>query len=226
MKRLIFVFVGAAIAGLIFLALSREPETVSGNAYDSARAAENADSPNAAVADEKSARAAQEDLDVDSEDDAPERLAEVVDEGSQSEQELGSESEILNLIREIGPAVEQEVILTDRGMRYEMTGLLMDDVHYEEFLLALGSDLVGLEQQDRLYELFYRMSLGSGASIRFDTIACGEKVCTARLYGPDYETLEAFTNAVSDASEGQMLSRNFFDKTQSSGEVERRLIFA
>ncbi len=59
-----------------------------------------------------------------------------------------------------------------------------------------------------------------------DSLASGEKVCALRIYGPNQEALESYVQAVADASEGQVLSRNVYDRIDSPGLIERRMIFA
>lgn len=127
-------------------------------------------------------------------------------------------------IRELGPDVEQALIVADKGMRFEMTRTLLDDVHFDELIDALDSDLVGLELQNDLLQLFYE--LAPTDTIAVDRLACGEKICVIRIFGPSQESLEAYVEAVSSASEGRILSRNTHDRIDAPGWIERRVVFA
>ncbi|MEO0617550.1 MAG: hypothetical protein AAFY69_15580 [Pseudomonadota bacterium] len=132
--------------------------------------------------------------------------------------------ETLQTIRSLGPDVEQALILADKGMRFEMTRTLLDDAHFDELVEALDSDLVGLELQNELLALFYAKAPADTVAV--DRLACGEKICVLRVYGPSQEALEAYVETVSGASEGRVLSRNTHDRIDAPGWIERRVIFA
>ncbi|MEL6215039.1 MAG: hypothetical protein AAFQ99_05105, partial [Pseudomonadota bacterium] len=98
--------------------------------------------------------------------------------------------ETLETLRELGAGAEQALITTPSGMRFEMTKTLMDDVHFDELITALDSDLVGLDLEAGLLPLIYE-SAGED-EITVDKLACGEKVCALRLYGPTRDALESY----------------------------------
>ncbi|MEM6819439.1 MAG: hypothetical protein AAF578_11690 [Pseudomonadota bacterium] len=131
--------------------------------------------------------------------------------------------ETLETLRELGAGAEQALITTPSGMRFEMTKTLMDDVHFDELLTALDSDLVGLDLEAGLLPLIYE-SAGED-EITVDKLACGEKVCALRLYGPTRDALESYFAKLTVAAEGTMLSKNWEDR-EAPGWVERRVIFA
>lgn len=97
-------------------------------------------------------------------------------------------------------------------------------MHFDEFISALDSDLVGLELQTDLLPLIYERA-GANA-IAVDRVACGEKVCAMRVYGQSKEALDAYITSLTDVSKGRVLSRNWEDRTTSPDWIERRLIFA
>ncbi len=132
--------------------------------------------------------------------------------------------ETLATIRALGAGAEQALITSESGMRFEMTKTLMDDVHFDELINALDSDLVGLELQAGLLPLIYS-SAGTN-EITVDRLACGEKVCALRVYGQSKGALDAYVQSVTDASDGMVLSRNWEDRVDAPGWIERRLIFA
>ncbi|MEL6302232.1 MAG: hypothetical protein AAFV47_09065 [Pseudomonadota bacterium] len=131
--------------------------------------------------------------------------------------------ETLETLRELGAGAEQALITTPSGMRFEMTKTLLDDLHFDELLTALDSDLVGLDLEAGLLPLIYE-SAGED-EITVDKLACGEKVCALRLYGPTRDALESYFEKVAKAAEGTMLSKNWEDR-EAPGWIERRVIFA
>ncbi|MEL7374973.1 MAG: hypothetical protein AAGJ36_11005, partial [Pseudomonadota bacterium] len=63
--------------------------------------------------------------------------------------------ETLETIRALGAGAEQALVLSESGMRFEMTKTLMDDVHFDEFIDAVASGPVGQEHQAGLLPVIY-----------------------------------------------------------------------
>ncbi|MEL6447529.1 MAG: hypothetical protein AAFQ62_06225 [Pseudomonadota bacterium] len=132
--------------------------------------------------------------------------------------------ETLETIRALGAGAEQALVLSESGMRFEMTKTLMDDVHFDEFIDAVDSGPVGQELQAGLLPLIYEWADTNGIAV--DRLACGEKVCVLRVYGPSRDALESYVQSVTDASEGMVLSKNWKDSVKAPNWIERRIIFA
>lgn len=132
--------------------------------------------------------------------------------------------ETLETIRTLGAGAEQALVLSESGLRFEMTKTLMDDVHFDEFINAVDSGPVGQELQAGLLPLIYEWADVNGIAV--DRLACGEKVCVLRVYGPSREALEAYIQSVTEASDGLVLSKNWKDRVETPNWIERRIIFA
>ena len=204
--RLPFLFAGVAIAALVAFAWYERPEAAS--------------APIAQPAKPVAMTPTQATPPTVSQPESVDTLAAVAETSSSDP----AVPETLATIRSLGAGAEQALVLSENGMRFEMTNTLMDHLHFDELIGAMDSDLVGLERQDALLPLFYKWAGAHGIAV--DRLACGEKVCALRIYGPNQEALESYVQAVADASEGQVLSRNVYDRIDSPGLIERRMIFA
>ncbi|MEM1439966.1 MAG: hypothetical protein AAF545_12485 [Pseudomonadota bacterium] len=208
-SRPLFLLAGGVLAAVIVFAWYKRPEAAS------ARLAESAQPDRMAPVTAK--------LPTDVQPESVEAGARSLTVAEPSSPEP-SVPETLETIRALGAGAEQALVLSESGMRFEMTKTLMDDVHFDEFIDAVDSGPVGQELQAGLLPLIYEWADTNGIAV--DRLACGEKVCVLRVYGPSRDALESYVQSVTDASEGMVLSKNWKDSVKAPNWIERRIIFA